>query len=127
MAIKKVNPLWLVLSGVATIGVIYGIYYLVTKDKQSSGFSFSSSTKSNGFCKYSGFPLRLASCGENVADLQRYLNMKLRPPRVQLKEDGKMGKKTISALQLIEGISTVSQSKFIQLKGQLNPFTKSRI
>lgn len=126
-SIKKINPLWLILSGVATIGAIYGIYYLITKDKSDSGSSFSSDSEKNGFCKYTGFPLRFGSCGNEVKDLQRYLNIKVLPPRVRLKVDGKMGNKTIALLKHIEGISSVSQSQFTKFKGQLNPFTKSRI
>ncbi|MEQ8624477.1 MAG: peptidoglycan-binding domain-containing protein [Vicingaceae bacterium] len=126
-SIKKINPLWLVLSGVATIGAIYGIYYLITKENSDSGFSSSSDTTKSGFCKYTGFPLRHGSCGNEVKDLQRYLNIKLLPPRVQLKVDGKMGNKTIAALKHFERISSVSQAQFTKFKAQLNPFTKSRI
>jgi len=123
---NKIKPIWLVLSGVVTIAVGYGVYYLLTKDGKSTLFSSANSTEPD-FCKYSGFPLRLATCGENVKDLQRYLNSKIRPPRVYLKEDGKMGNKTISELKRIAGMSSVSESKFYQFKVQLNPFTKSRL
>lgn len=125
-AIKKINPLWLILSGVATIGVIYGVYYFFTKEKDDSTFFDSTTSSSNSFCKYTGFPLRMYSCGNDVKDLQRYLNVKTLPPRVPLKVDGKLGNKTLAALKRIEGISTVSQSKFNQFKSQLNPFTQSR-
>lgn len=125
-AIKKINPLWLILSGVATIGVIYGVYYFFTKEKEEADFATAKNGSSSGFCKYSGFPLRLYSCGNDVKDLQRYLNVKTLPPRVPLKVDGKLGNKTLAALERIEGISTVSQSKFNQFKSQLNPFTQSR-
>jgi len=123
---NKIKPIWLVLSGVATIAVGYGVYRWLTKDGKSTLFSMSK-TIENGFCKYSGFPLRFATCGEHVKVLQRYLNSKIRSPRVSLKQDGKMGSKTVAELKRIEGISSVSESKFNQLKVQLNPFTKSII
>lgn len=125
-AIKKINPLWLILSGVATIGVIYGAYSFFTKEKKQADFSTTDKGNSNGFCKYFGFPLRLYSCGNDVKDLQRYLNIKTLPPRAPLKVDGKFGNKTLAALKRIAGISTVSQSQFNQFKSQLNPFTQSR-
>jgi hypothetical protein len=123
---NKINPIYLMLSGVLTIGIAYGIYYLLTKDRHSPVFSPSKKT-ARGFCKYSGFPLKYATCGDEVKELQRYLNSKIRPPRVYLKEDGKMGNKTIDALKRIAGLSTVSEAKFQQLKAGLNPFTKSKI
>ena len=112
--------MWLALSGVATIGLLYGIYILVTKEK--APFKNPFTKVSSGFCQYSGFPLRYGSCGKEVVNLQGYLNAKIKEPRVQLKEDGKMGKDTLEALKRIEGISTVSKAKFIQFKLRLNPF-----
>lgn len=122
----KMKPIWLILSGVVTIGIGYGIYYLLAKEVQLPLFSSAKKTKT-GFCKHSGFPLQFASCGDEIKHLQRYLNSKTRTPRVQLKEDGKMGSKTIEALKRVEGISKVSKSQFHQFKAQLNPFTNSII
>jgi hypothetical protein len=118
---SNIKPIWLILSGIATIGIGYGVYYWFNKGGQLPTFS-SKKSKENGFCKYSGFPLKYGSCGNEVIVLQKYLNSKTKTPRVQLKVDGKFGNSTKESLLRIEKISSVSQAQFAQFKIQLNPF-----
>ena len=120
----NIKPIWLILSGATTIGIVYGIYYWFNKDGRLPSF-LAKKTSNNSFCKYSGFPLRFGSCGPEVTILQKYLNSKISTPRVQLKEDGKFGNSTKDSLERIEKISTVSQTKYAQFKIQLSPFNKS--
>lgn len=117
----SIKPIWLILSGIATIGIGYGVYYLLNKGGQLTSFS-SKKSKESGFCKYTGFPLKYGSCGKEVIALQKYLNSKTRAPRVQLKVDGKFGNSTKESLLRIEKISSVSQAQYAQFKIQLNPF-----
>lgn len=117
----KIKPIWLILSGIATIGIVYGIYYLLSKDSQFPSFTIQKNSK-NSFCKHSGFPLRVGSCGEDVIVLQKYLNSKIKPPRVLLTVDGKFGNSTKLALNQIEKLSSVSQTAFNQYKIHFNPF-----
>ena len=119
--ITNMKPIWLILSGIATIGFAYGVYYLLTNNSEFPSF-LTKNTSKNGFCKYSGFPLRLGSCGDEVTVLQKYLNSKISPPRVPLKIDGKFGNSTKESLLQIEKLSSVSQAAFNQFKLQFNPF-----
>ncbi len=123
---NNAKPVYIIAGGMLSVLLIYGIYKLLTNKDEPNPFK-AITKKPSGFCQHSGFPLKYGSCGEKVKALQRYLNSKTRPPRILLKVDGKMGNKTIAALKRIEGISTVSQSKFEQLNIQLNPFTQGRI
>jgi hypothetical protein len=118
---KNVKPIWLILSGIATIGIAYGIYYLLTKDGKFLPLK-SNTTSKDSFCKYSGFPLRFGSCGKEVLVLQKYLNSKIKIPRVPLVLDGKFGNSTKESLLRIEKISTVTEAKYNQFKIQFNPF-----
>lgn len=117
---KKIKPIWLVVAGVGSIGLIYGLYILFKKGKEAGDFS-SATKQSKGSGTQSRFPLRKGSRGEEVKTLQRYLNSKTRVPLALLKVDGIFGSKTQAASQRVLGIREISESKYYEIKQKINP------
>ena len=113
----------LVLTGTALVIVLaaYGVYWFLTRDKETAEGDFSNST-SRRTSKPKVFPLRKGSKGEEVKKLQKALNQKLLPPIRQLVVDGIFGSKTLGALKSITGKSTVNKSEYSKLIQSVFPF-----
>lgn len=99
-------------AGLITVLLLYGLYKMLTKDKEEETSANNSTSASNSTFKNKGFPLRYGSSGKDVMTLQKILNRHIRPPRVLLVVDGKFGKKTEAAALHILKSKSVSRSVF---------------
>jgi hypothetical protein len=91
---KKIHPLLIGVAGLATVGVIYGVYHFFFRKKEDSfNTGGLGSIGGSSLCKHKNYPVRLGSCGDYVKPLQCYLNRK----GTGLIVDGKFGDKTRTA------------------------------
>ena len=127
----KISKKTLIIGGVAAL-VISGIIFFVVKGKKDdsattddssssddsgSGAGVSPAKSGGGAGKVLGFPLRKGSTGNDVKQLQKWINTNLaKKDMASIVADGSFGSGTEAALKVITGKTTMDKTYFTNAK-----------
>ena len=116
--VKKGNPIWFGIAGLAVVGIGFGVYWMFFREsdtKEVPPAMMGGPRPTTKPCRDTAYPIRRGRCGEYVKPLQRHLNSFIKPPLKILKVDGDFGPKTEAAAKQYLGRTEFSQSSMLTI------------